>query len=119
MLLVESMVKRQHIYTERNRERINNIKSKYSLFKNLLCNMRKNMEEICNEKKRIEGKVESMRLGRYEICIYFFYFLFYFFYCYKTFKSQITEFSKLTTEHKSTLENNAATSQARMFCHAT
>jgi hypothetical protein len=64
MFLIDSMVKRQHSYAERNRERINNIKIKYSLFRDLLCNMSKNIEEICNQKERIEKEVESMRLGK-------------------------------------------------------
>ncbi|CAG8533455.1 16333_t:CDS:10, partial [Funneliformis mosseae] len=85
MLLVESMIKQQQIYTERNRERINNIKLKYSLFSNLLYNMGNNMKEICNHKERMEEEFESMR----------------------------SEFSKLTTKYKSTLDNNAAMTQAQ------
>ena len=65
MFLVESMVKHQNSYTERSRKRINNVKLKYSLFRNLLCNMGKNVEEICNQKERIEKEIESMRLGKW------------------------------------------------------
>ncbi|POG63202.1 hypothetical protein GLOIN_2v1688546 [Rhizophagus irregularis DAOM 181602=DAOM 197198] len=79
------MVKRQNSYTERSRERINNVKLKYSLFRNLLCNMGKNIEEIYSQKERIEKEIESMRL----------------------------EFSKLTTKHKSTLDNYAVISQTQ------
>ncbi|CAG8548243.1 17562_t:CDS:10 [Rhizophagus irregularis] len=85
MFFVESMVKRQNSYTERSRERINNVKLKYSLFRNLLCNMGKNIEEIYSQKERIEKEIESMRL----------------------------EFSKLTTKHKSTLDNYAVISQTQ------
>ena len=65
MFIIDSMVKCQRSYTERNRERINNIKIKYLLFRNLLCNMSKNIEEICNQKERIKGEVKSIRFGRY------------------------------------------------------
>src|SRR6266498_1820546 len=75
MFLVESMVKRQNSYTERSRKRINNVKLKYSLFRNLLCNMSKNIEEICNQKERIEKEIESMRLGKWYY-MFFFPFLF-------------------------------------------
>lgn len=65
IFFVESMVKRQNSYTERSRERINNVKLKYSLFRNLLCNMGKNIEEIYSQKERIEKEIESMRLGKW------------------------------------------------------
>ncbi|CAI2171958.1 12467_t:CDS:10 [Funneliformis geosporum] len=85
MLLVESIIKQKQINTERNRERIDNIKLKYSLFNNLLYNMGNNMEKICNHKERIEGEFESMK----------------------------SDFSKLTIKYKSTLDNSVATSQAQ------
>ena len=78
MFLVESMVKHQNSYTERSRKRINNVKLKYSLFRNLLCNMGKNIEEICNQKERIEKEIESMRLGKWYLNV-----LFSFFFCLK------------------------------------
>ncbi|CAG8572306.1 4800_t:CDS:10 [Diversispora eburnea] len=61
ILTLELLIKRQQSNSDHNRERVENIKSKYFSYRNTLSNIEKSVEEIREEKKRIENDVESLR----------------------------------------------------------
>ncbi|CAG8613410.1 14672_t:CDS:2 [Gigaspora rosea] len=61
--IVEALIKRQQSYTDHNRERIDKMKSRYYLYRNSLSNMLKCVEEIRDEKSRIETEIESLKCG--------------------------------------------------------
>ncbi|CAG8668255.1 10229_t:CDS:2, partial [Cetraspora pellucida] len=85
MFIVEALIKRQQTYTDHNRERIEKMKSKYYLYRNSLSNMLKRMEEVRDEKNRIESEIGSLKC----------------------------EFDKLATQHKSISESHASNFQSQ------
>ncbi|CAG8667554.1 5392_t:CDS:2, partial [Racocetra persica] len=85
MSIVEALIKRQQTYTDHNRERIEKMKAKYYLYRNSLSNMLKRMEEVRDEKSRIESEIESLKC----------------------------EFDKLATQHKSISESHASNFQSQ------
>ncbi|CAG8597756.1 12429_t:CDS:10 [Gigaspora margarita] len=85
MSIVEAFIKRQQTYNDHNRERIDKMKSRYYLYRNSLSNMLKRVEEIRDEKSRIESEIESLKC----------------------------EFNKLATRHKSISENHTSNFQSQ------
>ncbi|CAG8536120.1 6897_t:CDS:10 [Racocetra fulgida] len=62
MSIVEALIKRQQTYTDHNRERIEKMKAKYYLYRNSLSNMLKRMEEVRDEKSRIEKRSQIAQM---------------------------------------------------------
>ncbi|CAG8478816.1 10082_t:CDS:10 [Ambispora gerdemannii] len=61
---VEGLIKRQFTDTDRSRQRIGGIKSRYITYRNTLLSMGKNIQEIHDEKERIDEEVEHMKQGK-------------------------------------------------------
>jgi len=59
--IFEILVRRQQSYSECTRERIDHIKSKYSLFRHTLSQTVKDLDVVMSEKKRVDEDLQQLK----------------------------------------------------------